>query len=90
LAPFSFDVRLRRSIRLRISTTMMGGRAADFVDDAGLGDTIRAFEATGSPVITDGEQREPSFDTSTSRDTAFARIRSRVEGTQLAARALGC
>ncbi len=29
-------------------------------------------------------------DTSTSRETAFAKIRSRVEGTELAARALGC
>jgi methionine synthase II (cobalamin-independent) len=29
-------------------------------------------------------------DTSTSRETAFAKIRSRVEGTRLAARALGC
>ena len=28
-------------------------------------------------------------DTSTSRDTAFAKIRSRVEGTALASRALG-
>ena len=37
-------------------------------------DTIARFEATGSPVITDG-----------GRDTAFAKIRSRVLGTQLAA-----
>ena len=31
-------------------------------DDA-VSDTIRRFEATGSPVITDGEQRKPSFAT---------------------------
>ena len=28
-----------------------------------LGETIAAFEATGSPVITDGEQTKPSFAT---------------------------
>lgn len=31
--------------------------------DAALADTIRRFEATGSPVITDGEQTKPSFAT---------------------------
>ena len=31
-------------------------------DDAVL-DTLRRFEATGSPVVTDGEQRKPSFAT---------------------------
>jgi 5-methyltetrahydropteroyltriglutamate--homocysteine methyltransferase len=31
-------------------------------DDA-VGDTIRRFEETGSPIITDGEQRKPSFAT---------------------------
>ena len=31
-------------------------------DDA-LRDTIRRFEATGSPMITDGEQTKPSFAT---------------------------
>ena len=31
-------------------------------DDA-VRDTIRRFEETGSPVITDGEQRKPSFAT---------------------------
>src|SRR6266536_5507524 len=32
------------------------------LDDA-VRDTIRRFEETGSPVITDGEQRKPSFAT---------------------------
>ncbi len=31
-------------------------------DDA-VSDTLRCFEATGSPVVTDGEQRKPSFAT---------------------------
>src|SRR5579871_5858607 len=31
--------------------------------DNALKDTIRRFEATGSPVITDGEQTKPSFAT---------------------------
>lgn len=31
--------------------------------DAAVHDTIRRFEETGSPVITDGEQRKPSFAT---------------------------
>jgi 5-methyltetrahydropteroyltriglutamate--homocysteine methyltransferase len=31
--------------------------------DAAISDTIKKFEATGSPVITDGEQSKPSFAT---------------------------
>src|SRR5215831_16932573 len=31
--------------------------------DGAVADTIRLFEETGSPVITDGEQRKPSFAT---------------------------
>src|SRR2546428_14127465 len=31
--------------------------------DHALRDTIRRFEATGSPVVTDGEQTKPSFAT---------------------------
>ncbi|MGR9074443.1 MAG: 5-methyltetrahydropteroyltriglutamate--homocysteine methyltransferase, partial [Gammaproteobacteria bacterium] len=41
-----------------------GGASADEVDEAyeaALRDTVRRFEATGSPVITDGEQRKSSF-----------------------------
>jgi 5-methyltetrahydropteroyltriglutamate--homocysteine methyltransferase len=33
------------------------------LSDAALADTIKRFEATGSPVITDGEQTKPSFAT---------------------------
>jgi len=37
--------------------------AMDQLVDHALEDTIRQFEATGSPVITDGEQTKPSFAT---------------------------
>src|SRR4029434_7381558 len=37
--------------------------ALDQMVDRALEDTIRQFEATGSPVITDGEQTKPSFAT---------------------------
>ncbi len=37
--------------------------ALDALYDAAVRDTIRHFEATGSPVITDGEQSKPSFAT---------------------------
>jgi 5-methyltetrahydropteroyltriglutamate--homocysteine methyltransferase len=33
----------------------------DALFDDAVRDTIRRFEATGSPVVTDGEQRKPSF-----------------------------
>lgn len=35
----------------------------DALFDEAVRDTVRRFEATGSPVITDGEQRKPSFAT---------------------------
>ncbi len=38
-------------------------RELDTVFDASILDTIARFEATGSPIITDGEQRKPSFAT---------------------------
>ncbi len=37
--------------------------ALEALFDAAVSDTIRRFEETGSPVITDGEQRKPSFAT---------------------------
>src|SRR5262245_40409078 len=37
--------------------------------DAAVADTIRRFEATGSPIITDGEQRVSSFATYPIADT---------------------
>jgi 5-methyltetrahydropteroyltriglutamate--homocysteine methyltransferase len=40
---------------------LIGGDASEDLFDAAVADTIRRFEATGSPVITDGEQRKPSF-----------------------------
>jgi 5-methyltetrahydropteroyltriglutamate--homocysteine methyltransferase len=37
--------------------------ALDALFDGAVRDTLRRFEETGSPVITDGEQRKPSFAT---------------------------
>ncbi len=37
--------------------------ALDALYDDAVSDTLRRFEATGSPVVTDGEQRKPSFAT---------------------------
>jgi 5-methyltetrahydropteroyltriglutamate--homocysteine methyltransferase len=39
------------------------GGAPDALFDEAVRDTIRELEATGSPVISDGEQRKPSFAT---------------------------
>src|ERR1700761_7580614 len=37
--------------------------ALDAATDAALRDTLERFEATGSPVLSDGEQTKPSFAT---------------------------
>jgi len=42
---------------------MEAGLPLDELFDEAVRDTITEFEATGSPVITDGEQRKPSFAT---------------------------
>jgi len=41
----------------------IGKDALEALFDGAVRDTIRRFEETGSPVITDGEQRKPSFAT---------------------------
>lgn len=41
----------------------IGADALEALFDGAVRDTIRLFEETGSPVITDGEQRKPSFAT---------------------------
>jgi 5-methyltetrahydropteroyltriglutamate--homocysteine methyltransferase len=41
----------------------VAGDELDALQDAAIEDTIARLEATGSPVITDGEQRKPSFAT---------------------------
>ncbi|MEO7191094.1 MAG: cobalamin-independent methionine synthase II family protein [Vicinamibacterales bacterium] len=41
----------------------MSAASLDALVDEALRDTIERFEQTGSPVITDGEQRKPSFAT---------------------------
>jgi 5-methyltetrahydropteroyltriglutamate--homocysteine methyltransferase len=49
-----------------IKASQAGGIAREALDalyEEALRDTIQRFEATGSPVITDGEQTKPSFAT---------------------------
>jgi 5-methyltetrahydropteroyltriglutamate--homocysteine methyltransferase len=41
----------------------IGPDALEAAFDEAVGDTLSRFEGTGSPVITDGEQRKPSFAT---------------------------
>ena len=72
--------------------------ALDPLYEHAIRDTIEQFEATGSPVISDGEQRKCTCadcgfspfcdDTTTTRRTAFAKIRARVSGTALASERL--
>jgi len=45
------------------ATGNIGEQELDILFDRALQDTIKRFEATGSPVITDGEQTKPSFAT---------------------------
>ena len=45
------------------STGNLSQETLDSVYDEALRDTIQRFEATGSPIITDGEQTKPSFAT---------------------------
>src|SRR5580698_8590350 len=45
------------------STGAIGADELNVLFDRALRDTIKRFEATGSPVITDGEQTKPSFAT---------------------------
>src|ERR1700684_1707930 len=45
------------------STGDLGVDELNVLFDRALKDTIKRFEATGSPVITDGEQTKPSFAT---------------------------
>jgi hypothetical protein len=47
----------------RLSTGRLKQSEYEQVLDAAVLDTIRRFEKTGSPVITDGEQAKPSFAT---------------------------
>jgi 5-methyltetrahydropteroyltriglutamate--homocysteine methyltransferase len=45
------------------ATGQISPEALDALFEAAVSDTLRRFEATGSPVVTDGEQRKPSFAT---------------------------
>ena len=50
------------------------GRELDALYEEAVRDTIERFDATGSPVITDGEQRKPSFVTIPSRVPRRSRL----------------
>jgi len=41
----------------------LSAREMEALFDDAVRETVRDFEATGSPVVTDGEQRKPSFAT---------------------------
>jgi len=43
------------------SNGQIASETLDALFDDAVQDTLRRFEATGSPVVTDGEQRKPSF-----------------------------
>jgi methionine synthase II (cobalamin-independent) len=47
----------------RLSSGSISQAEVDALYNSALKDTIKRFEATGSPVITDGEQTKPSFAT---------------------------
>src|SRR4029453_3112794 len=53
---------LMEGMKAFASGTISADRMESLFDSA-VRDTIRRFEETGSPVITDGEQRKPSFAT---------------------------
>ena len=42
---------------------LLGSAALETLYDDAVRDTLRRFEETGSPVVTDGEQRKQSFAT---------------------------
>jgi 5-methyltetrahydropteroyltriglutamate--homocysteine methyltransferase len=44
-----------------LASGQITSQAYEQLEDAAVRDTIERLEATGSPVITDGEQRKPSF-----------------------------
>src|SRR5713101_3073017 len=47
----------------KLIDAMAAGTASEALFDDAVRDTVQRFEETGSPVITDGEQRKPSFAT---------------------------
>lgn len=46
-----------------LQQAMAAGTVTEADYDAAVRDTLQRFESTGSPVVTDGEQRKPSFAT---------------------------
>ena len=53
---------LQEGMQAAAAGTVSPAQLEALFDDA-VRDTLRRFEATGSPVVTDGEQRKPSFAT---------------------------
>jgi 5-methyltetrahydropteroyltriglutamate--homocysteine methyltransferase len=53
---------LQAGMQAAAAGTISAGELNALFDDA-VRDTLRRFEETGSPVVTDGEQRKPSFAT---------------------------
>ena len=53
----------RTDALIKAITTQAGAAEIGRLQDEALADTIKRFEATGSPVISDGEQRKSSFAT---------------------------
>jgi 5-methyltetrahydropteroyltriglutamate--homocysteine methyltransferase len=47
----------------QVAAGLVSCQELEVLEDEAVRDTIRRFEATGSPVITDGEQTKPSFAT---------------------------
>ena len=55
---------------MRITTRRRSARIQlEQEQDAAVADTLKRFEVTGSPIITDGEQRASSFKTYPIADT---------------------
>jgi 5-methyltetrahydropteroyltriglutamate--homocysteine methyltransferase len=73
-----------------LATTDGTDPALDSLYDEAIRDTIAQFEATGQRGTCDDCGFSPfSDDTTTRRETAFAKIRARVQGTALASERLG-
>ena len=63
----------------------MSQRDLNALYDPALRETIKLFDGTGSPVISDGEQTKPIFATYPNHDQ---KIRSRVADTAMVAKLL--
>jgi methionine synthase II (cobalamin-independent) len=69
-------------------TGRIGREALDALFDGAVRDTLRRFEETNLGSTDDCGFSPFGDDTSTSRETAFAKIKARVEGNAMASREL--